>query len=170
MRAEVEKALSLLEGKRLWTCRRAADMATFQFGKSSVVKDFYGKPTEVGEYALHVQCPWRIIQGDQIVVGSGDLYYPAQSSDHELPPADFNWDRDPNRRDEILRALFGAGEGDFIVRKIEVGNSGSFRLIFDSDKLLEVFPDDSLPHEHWRLLSPTMDQPHFVLTGAVVEA
>jgi hypothetical protein len=31
---------------------------------------------------------------------------------------------------------------------------------------LEVFPDDSLDDEHWRLFQPSRDLRHFVVTGA----
>ena len=54
--------VSELIGKAMWACGRAADMATFQFGGPRPVVDFYGRPREVGEYALHVQCPWRIVR------------------------------------------------------------------------------------------------------------
>ena len=70
MRAEIQNALAILTGKALWGCGRAADLATFQFGERVARIDFFGKPSEVGEYALHVQCAWRIAQKDQLVVGA----------------------------------------------------------------------------------------------------
>ncbi len=161
MQAEVEQALAVLVGKRLWASRRAADMSTFQFGARIKTKDFYDRPSEVGEHALHVQCPWRIVQGVQLVVGSGDLYYPANCDGSEPLPSDFEWDRMPNRRDRLLGELFD-GDREFVVQKIETSVLASFRLVFHGGMLLEVFPDDSLPHEHWRLLNLMTDGVDFV--------
>ena len=171
MQAEVQKALEVLKGKAIWAPRRAADMATFQFGERSVAQDFYGRPTEVGEFALHIQCPWRIVKRDRFVVGSNDLYYPAEHShnDDRPSPSDFDWDREPNLRDKLLRTLFGPGEPQLTVRGIETGCVGSFRLILENDTFLEVFPNGSIPHEHWRLFSPKRDRPELVVTGAGIE-
>lgn len=161
MQSEVEQALTVLVGKRLWASRRAADMSTFQFGARIKTQDFYGRPCEVGEHALHVQCPWRIVQGVQLVVGSGDLYFPANFEDSESLPSDFEWDRAPNRRDRLLGELFD-GDPEFVVQKIETSALGSFRLVFHGGMLLEVFPDDSLRREHWRLLNMMTDGADFV--------
>ncbi len=170
MRAQIERATAALIGKSLWTCRRAADMATFQFGARRKVLDFYGSPTEVGDYALHVQCAWRITREDEVVVGSQDLYYPAdhENGGKEFPP-DFDWDRDPNRRDKLLRLLFEGGTREFVVQKVEVGGAASLHIALTEKLSLEVFPDDSLSHERWRLFRPGVDEPHFVVAGSGVE-
>src|SRR3989442_9040525 len=129
VRAEIESATAALIGKPLWTCRRAADMATFQFGGRIKGVDYYGRPSQVGDYALHVQCAWRITRGDEIVVGSGDLYYPAEyQNEHEEFPADFDWRKHPNRRDKLLRLLFENDVREFIVQRIEVGIAGNLRI------------------------------------------
>lgn len=171
MREHVEKALAVLVGKPLWMCRRAADMAMFQFGAHVKTRDFFGKASEVGEYALHVQCAWRISKGNVISVGSRDLYYPANYQDESQEyPADFDWDREPNRRDKLLRLLFADGTREFIVERIEVGAAGAFRAAFSDGFSLEVFPDNSFKGEHWRLLNPEKDEPQFVMTGIEIEA
>ncbi|HLB87418.1 MAG TPA: hypothetical protein VJK29_07175, partial [Terriglobales bacterium] len=104
-------------------------MATFQFGGRIKGVDYYGRPSQVGDYALHVQCAWRITRGDEIVVGSGDLYYPAEyQNEHEEFPADFDWRKHPNRRDKLLRLLFENDVREFIVQRIEVGIAGNLRI------------------------------------------
>ena len=64
MRLEVEAALAPLVGKSLWAWTYAAGMAMFQIGaKMQYVARFgprKGQGREVGEYALHVQCRWRL--------------------------------------------------------------------------------------------------------------
>lgn len=162
-----EKALAILVGKALWTCRRAADMATFQFGARVKKADFYGKTAEVGEYALHVQCAWRVARGGVIVVGSRDLYYPAgYEDDGDEIPSSFNWERDPNRRDTLIDELFDQGRKQFTVRRIDSGAAGRLTMELSDDVSLEVFPDYSLHAEYWRFLSPgTANMKHFVVEG-----
>jgi hypothetical protein len=80
-------------------------------------------------------------------------------------PRNFDWDKNPNRRDKRLESLFEAGKLEFTVQKIESGAAGSFRIEFDKSLFLEVFPDNSLPNEQYRLLSPINDNRHFVVTG-----
>jgi hypothetical protein len=166
MRPEVEAALAVLKSKPLWTCRRTAAAATFHFGKRHRTHDAHGAPAEAGDYALQLQCPWRIARKDRILVASDDLYFPAGYSSDQAPPPNFDWDRQPNRRDKLLAELFAPGRPTLSVRKIEPGFAGSFRLLFDDKMLLEVVPVTSRRIEHWRLLRPKSDEPVFVLTGA----
>jgi len=170
VRAQIESAAGVLIGKPLWTCRRAADMATFQFGERKKVADFYGRPSEVGEYALHVQCAWRIVRAEEVVVGSRDLYYPAEyENEGEKFPPDFDWGRDPNRRDRLVRSLFQDGRREFVVERVEASAAGGLRILLSDGLFLDVFPDDSLKHERWRLFRPEVDEPHFVVTAGGVE-
>ena len=149
----MHKLFNELVGKAMWACRRGADMATFQFGERRRVNDFYGRDTEVGEYALHVQCPWRIVRDDVVAVGSGDLYYPASYSVGDRIPEDFDWEQNANRRDTLIENFFERGNQKFTVSSVELGVGGRCRIDFAEGPYLEIFPDDSLTHEHWRLFS-----------------
>jgi hypothetical protein len=152
-----------LIGKVLWTCQRAAEMATFQFGQRTKRLGLNGKEKEVGELALHIQCPWRITSGNEIFVGSRDVYYPVDSDGRQASD-DFDWDRSPNRRGELLNRLFN-GNRLFIVHSTELGPGGSLRIEFENGFLLEAFPDNSLSLEHWRFFSPGDDRSHFIVAG-----
>ena len=55
------------------------------------------------------------------------------------------------------------------MRKVEAAEAGSFTIIFDDEYALDVFPDDSLSDEHWRILKPSAEEPHFVVTGKGLE-
>lgn len=169
-RARIESATAVLAGRKLWKCTRAADMACFDFGECRSVPDHRGGMREVGEYALHVQCAWRITRIDETVVGNQDVYYPAHYDDaHEDVPPEFDWDRDANRRDKLLGTLFGDSTQKLVVQDVEVGATGSLRIVLTDGYFLEVFPNDSLNHEHWRLFRPGVDEPHFIITGSGIE-
>src|SRR4030095_13034377 len=157
--------VTVFVGRAMWTCRRAADMATFQFGAHKQVRTFKGEAAEVGEYALHVQCPWRIIRDETILVGSGDLYYPADDFSADGIPNNFNWDRDPNRRDHLLGVLFESGTREFMVEAVDLGKAGTLRIDFEKGFRLELFPSDSSDDEHWRLFGIDDDRPTLVVEG-----
>ena len=129
---------TVLIGKAMWTCRRAADMATFQFGRRIQVRTLKGEAAEVGEYSLHVQCPWRIIRNETILVGSGD--------------------------DRLLVALFEGGR-EFMVEAVDLGKAGTLRIDFEKGFRLELFPNDSSDDEHWRLFGTADDSQGLIVAG-----
>jgi hypothetical protein len=147
----MDQVLRALLGKKMWIYRRAADMAGFHFGDRIPVKDYYERPSEVGEYAMHIQCAWRIVKDGRVLVASRDLYYPAGDLKDDSIPEGFDWDRDQNRRDTLLNSMF-TGPG-FTVRDVHLGLAGMCNIEFDEGLALEIFPDDSLTHEHWRLFA-----------------
>ena len=163
-RKRIEQATTPLLGKVLWKCSRAADLAAFHFGARRDVTDSRSKIVQVGEYALHVQCAWRIARRDKVIVGNGDLYYPRDLTVEDSPP-NFDWDKGPNRRDELFRLLFEDGRRQFVVRKIDVGSASCLQITMDDELSLDVLPNDSLTDEYWRLFKPSSDDPHFVVSG-----
>jgi hypothetical protein len=165
MREQIEVALKVLVGKKLWKCTRAADMACFQFGQRRKVQNRQGKKVEIGEYALHVECAWRIAKKDRVIVGRQDLYYPADYKEGSIYPENFDWDHDPNRHDKLLTSFFKSGNRKFEVKRIDVAEAGSFQIRLADGFSLEVFPFNSLKDEHWRLFEPRLSKRHFVCSG-----
>lgn len=172
MKERIQEALAVLVGQPLWSSGRAADLEWFEFGGRRTVKDSRGKEREVGDYALHVQCAWRIRCGDKVVVASRDLYYPPEETAEEIDtrPENFNWDvQGGNRRDKRITELFQNETREFSVQKVEAGEAGAFTIILDQGYALDVFPDDSQSGEHWRLFKPYRGERHFVVSGNGIE-
>jgi hypothetical protein len=174
MKKEIEQTLKVLVGMPLWGSHRAADLQVFKFGKQipSISRATNRRPVEavvIGEYALHAQCPWRIVQGVAISVASGDLYYAAGDDpykDHE----EFDWDEQPSRRDERISTLFTAwADNPPIVESVEADRVGSLHISLTQRYILDVFPSNSLEGEHWRLLPNSPKRDHFVVTGRGIE-
>jgi hypothetical protein len=148
----------------LWAAGRASDLAWFHFGQRRTVTDSRGDSKEVGEYALHLQCAWRIVQGEKIIVASRDLYYPTGSVTPEVSSG-FHWDvQGANRLDERLQQFMK--EASLFVVGAEAGRGGALQVFLGNDTALEVFPYDSFDGEHWRLFRPYADESHFVVGGA----
>jgi len=143
-----------------------------------------GEPIILSEWALHIQCTWRIVGALGIVVGLGDLYKPAVG-DPDLDPDDYDYEGPvPNRRDVRLATLFEARQSSpLMVASCTADEVGGFRLMLSDGFRLEVFPcdsDESPENEHWRLFRfkgaandhwqgfRPPSKAHFVVTGSGV--
>lgn len=169
MNRDINAALDVLVGKPLWSSGRAADLQWFSFGDRKATTNARGEPLEVGEYALHVQCSWRIRRGDKVIVARPDLYHSAQAeSAGNMDFDDEAAGMGGNRRDARISELFRDGAEMFPVQRIEAGAAGNFSIFFDGELVMEVFPDDLLSDEHWRFFKPRTREPHIVCTGSGV--
>jgi hypothetical protein len=163
MKNDIQNAVGVLVGLPLWSLGRAADLAWFEFGSRRTVKGWKGKDKEVGDYALHVQCPWRIRLGNSIVVGRGDLFCTPEETTEPIP-ADFDWQKG-NRFDRIALGLFQNESHQFTVQAVEAGEAGSLAIVLEEGYQLEIFPHDSEANEYWRFFKPQTEEPHFVVSG-----
>ncbi|HUO60585.1 MAG TPA: hypothetical protein VMU24_07935 [Candidatus Acidoferrales bacterium] len=159
MKTHIQDALNALVGKPLWSSGRSAGLQWFSFGERQSVTGVRGNVKEVGEYALHIQCAWRIIRHDEVIVASGDVYAePRKKPSRELH-LKFTL------LDERVQELFQGEARRFAVEKVEAADAGAFCISFSDGYALNVMPDDSSDDEHWRLFKPYTEGPHFVVTG-----
>jgi hypothetical protein len=162
-REQVLSQLAQIVGLPLAAARRAADMRTIQFGKLRPVEE-----GSVGDFALHIQCPWRIEGPDGIITGRSDLWKPLEWG----PDIDFKtWDYDtsPNVQDMQFKQFLAQHSPALIVRSVEADDFGGAVLHFDEGFALRWFPAGSRG-EDWRLFRPNMDMPHFVISAGAVES
>jgi hypothetical protein len=151
LREPIFAAVTALEGLRMWASTRAVDMEMFAFGGRLTRRAKDGSDHEVGEYALHVQCGWRIWHEGRTYVGSGDDLDPMSSNEGE--------------RDRLLRDLFEREK--LVVLAVYTGSSGHLLIRFDNGSELEVLPDrgmaeDEEAAENWRFFAPGSDGHHVV--------
>lgn len=160
-----------LIGLPLWAAGRAGNLVWFHFGaQRTVLDDFRKTEKTVGEYALHVQCAWRLTSRLGIEVASRDMYYPA-STEPEVDLEDFDWDRQgKNRCDERVARLFASGESNpLIVTNVQISSVGDLKLTLSADHTLDVFPNLSLPLEQWRFFQPYTETEQLVLSSKGLE-
>lgn len=165
LRAEIERALAPLVGLPLWSAERAADVVGFHFGARRRVETTDGDAREAGEWALHVACPWRLRDDERILVGSGDLFTPA---DPEEEPETFAWE-EPGASwlDVRLGELWDAERATTpVVETVAADALGGVHLTLER-WVLELFPSATptghVSTEFWRLLRPGEAEPHFVV-------
>jgi hypothetical protein len=186
-KTEVKKHLDQLVGLPLCITRRAADLLVLHFGTIREVesRNLRGKlrknpKATVGDFSLHIQCPWRIENSEGIITGRGDLYRSADTGeyfDKELDDDSF-YEHGKNFQDKRMGELLQGIEPitgsymnvtDFlIVEATEADNFGEATIYLSGGYRLRIFPSSS-KGEHWRLFQASTEEKHFVVEGSAVE-
>ena len=96
----LDKHLQQLIGLPLTRTTRAANMECLKFGQL-LIADKENNQINIGEFGLHLQCPWRLTNDSQILVADNDLFeQPDENADYD---PDFEWDKTmANLRDRKL--------------------------------------------------------------------
>lgn len=160
----IEKVLSALLGLKLSIIRRAATMRNFHFGEIKITEK-----GSIGDFALHVQCPWRFEKQEQLIAGSGDIWTPKDSNDLN---ENWNYETDGNLQDSIFEKLFGprdqrtksfinSGQG-YIVTSVQGDALGGLVLTLSGDSKISIFPASN-SDEYWRFFKPGKKEKHFVV-------
>ena len=167
LKRDIEKATQCLVGLSVCHLGYAGNMRGIHFGNARKVAGVF-----VGDYALHLQCPWRLEGGGRILTGFQDYYTPASDQPEEgwLPESGTG-----NLQEEVLAQVFdlpkfGAGplvrarhNPKVVVRTL--GDSlGGLVVLFTGRLRLRVFPAASV-EEHWRIFQPKRRVRHFVVDG-----
>lgn len=172
----IVECLSTLVGKEISGCHRAADMLTLQFGPLRQDISPMGRQRLVGEWALHVQCPWRLEAGSSIYTGRSDLWEPETE-----PGIDFDWQtwdfEAGNLRDKRMALLFGDAldnpgiaakpRNRIVVEDVQADAFGGARILMSQSYSLSMFPDGTRS-EDWRFFSGGEGSDHFVVVGGKV--
>ncbi|GKI16233.1 hypothetical protein CE91St44_27180 [Oscillospiraceae bacterium] len=146
---------------------RASDLFWMLFGNSILDSFQENKTTEKFEYALHLQCPWRIrSKGDsQIQLASDDIYQP--TSLIKWSP-EFDWDVQGNNLfDEKAQKLFSDNNLVF-VKRVSISKNNDLQLEFSNHLILECFVNTSTFEECWRFFRQNGDR-HLVAKGSILE-
>src|SRR5262245_9122580 len=89
---------------------------------------------EVGEWAVHLECPWRISAPGGVIAGRSDIYVPA---DPDVSEEAFEWDRERNSIvDHQLRRWLDSAN-PLRVLDIAVDRCAGFTLHFPNEVSLE---------------------------------
>jgi hypothetical protein len=153
MKADVEQAVAPLAGLTLGGPDRESNMLVLHFAARGPAPAGAEPARAAGAYTLRVYCAWRLVRGDQVLAGSGDLFTPADPDeeldtfDYEAPGATW-WDA-------RWRAYVDGLAAPPTVVSVAADALGGLRVALSDGAALEVFPN-SAPAEHvesefWRL-------------------
>jgi hypothetical protein len=152
----VREHLEPLVGLKLSASYRAADMRMFHFGETHAFDRGH-----VGEYALHVQCPWRIETTDRIITGRHDLFRPAEETEN-FDWESWDWDGNETLQDRLVSGLLAKNE--LTVQDLATDCHGGATLKLSGGYALVLFPASS-QSENWRVFKPCGEGEHFVVSG-----
>lgn len=169
MKNKVLRSLAPLMGLKLAIARSAGNMRNLHFGILT------GEPHLCGQYALHIQCPWRLESLNAILTGSSDWYTPA---DPDTIPDD---DWDPVFGGRLQSAVLLSLMGDkndltgsifnrtdhLVVTHISADAFGGSSLDLSGGVRLSAFPSGS-QGEEWRIFEPNKESPHFVVEKKIL--
>lgn len=169
-KAQIVHSLSRLISLQLTIARDAADMKNFGFG---VVRPHSSGKGTVGEYALHIQCPWRLVQGESIITGSEDYYEPTET-EKDVDLEDWRAGNLQRKRlGEVLRSYDDTTESwingthELVVESVAADDFGGFELTLSGGFRLQIVPSGSCG-EYWRVFAPGDEGPHLVMTASGV--
>lgn len=160
---QIQTALSSLIGLKLCLTKTTGNLRGFHFGEIRKVGHAL-----MGDYALHISCPWRIEDGARILTGSGDYYH--RADDNEDPTWEYGmvWG---TYQEQVLRSLLGGVDTEtdtltnvsdlLVVEEVRVSAFGDVAISLSGGYRLLLFPSGARGEE-WRLLPPG-DAPHFVV-------
>jgi len=147
---EINKILQDLIGLPLTRTTRAANMECLKFGTIfRTEKD--GTKNNIGEFALHLQCPWRLTNENEIIVGNGDLYQQADETadyDENYDYFEFNANLRDVRLDKLIK------DKTITIISAKADKFGGLEICFENNITLTVFPDlaSKADNENWRLI------------------
>jgi len=155
-----------LAGKSVCKIGRAAAMCWIHFGWPMEI-ELLGRKRILGEFALDLDCPWRIRNSSGgIELGSADMFVP--TSRHVLDE-DFNWDVQGNNLfDEKAKLLFPEGS-QITVTAVGLSGNCDLTITFSNGLCLESFVNASSQEECWRLFMPCLEHGDLVVTGVGIE-
>ncbi len=153
-------------GKSVCKIGRAAAMCWIHFGWPMEI-ELLGRKRILGEFALDLDCPWRIRNSSGgIELGSADMFVP--TSRHVLDE-DFNWDVQGNNLfDEKAKLLFPEGS-QITVTAVGLSGNCDLTITFSNGLCLESFVNASSQEECWRLFMPCLEHGDLVVTGVGIE-
>ena len=153
--------VEMLQGTKLNAIGRAAAMCWIHFGDLIQIESRSGVRT-VGQYALDVDCPWRIRCNSKILLASTDMFEPASTHQYDET---FEWDIQGNNLFDERVTMLCNNEPIITVQSIELSPTNDLKIIFSNNYILEVFVCGSTGVEQWRLFEHKKPKDDFVVTG-----
>jgi hypothetical protein len=160
----IRQYLEQLIGLKLSIARHFGSGANFQFGKIELLEK-----GSVADFAIHIQCPWRIESQTHLVTGNDDLWW-STLGNHE--PKGWSYkDGDSvldTRMSELLEGYDPRTQSWInitdllVVEEISLNNFGDLTVHLSGGYRLHLFITGTTG-ETWRVFRPSFDEPHLVV-------
>jgi len=164
--AETTKALQVLCGLRLLKIHCAGLLRIIHF--SAKAPNEFDYDGEV-DWAVHVDCAWRLDQHTKILTGSDDWFV---TEDKTPPPEDWDAEQGGSFQEAVLRSVLADPDTSgrtirnrtesFIVEAVEADDWAACMIGMSDGFALRIFTDASA-RESWRIFKPGDLSSHFVI-------
>lgn len=153
-----ESLVGMILDEILTEIGRALDMAIFSFGQNITWRNAYGAADVRSRFALHVQCPFRMLVGDKVSLRSEDIYRPLAGETRE----EFlrgGWhlnaeDEEPTVFDAKVRSLAPILTAEQpTVENVNLSSNGNLKLSLSGNLAINVLPPRSVDREAWRFFN-----------------
>lgn len=136
---------------------RTLDMIELGFGELSEKTDRRGKKYTVSNFVFHIQCPFRVIRDNSIVLSTEDLFLPFPDTE----PEEVDWNkRNSTLFDSKVQNLTELIKAEKII-DIKL-NSQNDLTIKTENTIIDLFVHSTVS-ESWRFFDSTDDSPHIVV-------
>jgi hypothetical protein len=135
--------ISSISEKKLLKIGRATDLIWLIFRTDAC--DPRGKePEEHEKYSIHLQCTFRILKDDAILLGNTDIYIAGEGVSEELHSYPIGMSMFDQKVQQFNSFL------PLIVTDVDVADNGDIRIELQNDFFIEVFIVSAMPGEFWR--------------------
>lgn len=152
------KLCAELKGKKIQYIIRSLNLVDIGFGSLFERVSISGKPYTVASFALHIQCPFRLIYQNRIIAGSEDMYI--CSCDEDATDLNVNKNSLFDHKIHEIQESFK----DEYVTDIKVNVFGDLEIIC-SNLSIFVFVSSSADCEAWRFFEVDKNTRHLVISG-----
>ena len=148
--------------------RRMAATGSIGIGDMKSKIDKKGESVSVPQYALHIQCAYRIVDRNKVVVSNLDMFGVNSSTEWT---ENFDWDVDGvNLYDEKTSAINkDISEAEVLIENVKASPYGDVDIFLSNGWIIQIFVNYSSQYEAWGLFEVDSDTPHFVVTGQGVQ-
>lgn len=156
--------IKVIEGEILRDIGRASDMAWLSIGRTIEVNNLKGEKILKGTYAIHIQCPWRMVdtKNNIILFTSHDMYLPNKElngNEH------FDWDiQGENLYDKKVQE-WKRKYPEVVINHIQVNRLGDLSMQLSNCHTIELFMNTSTNNECWRFFECNTGKKHVVFQG-----
>ena len=132
-------------------------MLLLQFGHLHEVAARDGTVKMVHNLTIQIQCPWRISQNSQILIGHRDFYYSDVGKNSEVV-------MNKSQYDSVLGSLCAEFEATSPrVNSIDSDETGAFSIYLSEGYRLEAIPAENTESgKYWRIYEPVGQGKSFV--------
>lgn len=154
------RGIYVLKDQKLQGFGRASNMVWLHFGNVYETTNKLNMKVQKSEYALHVQCPWRLVNNNtgEIFVGSNDIY---EQSGIAYKNKNADWETQGNSLFDDKVSELCVTASDIRVSNVRISRTSDLNITFSNNYQLQCFANSSSDVEYWRFISRSQSK-HFV--------